>query len=160
MPSVVPQLIPNPIFQASPATKRPGATVLLWLLSGLFLLRVLGQVVVLLFEPGWLPPMSEWYSGLLPYPLLLPVQAVILALMLWINVGVTRGHGWFARRHPRCGRFLLWCALLYATGMLVRYIVSGQLHPERRFWPPGSLPIAFHFVLATYLYVLSRMARR
>jgi hypothetical protein len=44
--------------------------------------------------------------------------------------------------------------------MVIRYFVSGNLHPERRFWPPGSLPIVFHFVLAGYLYVLSRLARR
>jgi hypothetical protein len=44
--------------------------------------------------------------------------------------------------------------------MILRYFVSGYLHPERRFWPPGSLPILFHFVLAAYLFVLSRLARR
>ena len=36
---------------------------------------------------------------------------------------------------------------------------AALLHPERRFWPPGSIPILFHFVLAAYVYTLSRMAR-
>ena len=102
----------------------------LWLLSGLFLARVLGQIVVILLEPAWLPPMGEWYSGLLPYPLLLPVQMVILAVMLWINVGVMRGSGYFTRPHPRFGRFLFWFAIVYTTGMLVRYFVSDQAYPE------------------------------
>lgn len=131
----------------------------LWLLSGLFLARVVGQIVVILFEPAWLPPMSEWYSGLLAYPLLLPVQIVILAVMVRINLGVTRGAGWFTRPHPRFGLSLLWFAIVYAAGMVARYFLSGQLYPERRFWPPGSLPIFFHFVLAGYLYVLSRLVR-
>jgi hypothetical protein len=44
--------------------------------------------------------------------------------------------------------------------MAARYVISGQLHPDRRLWPPGSIPIVFHFVLAGYLCVLSRLAGR
>jgi hypothetical protein len=87
---------------------------------------------------------------------LLPVQIVILLCMVWINTQVTRRRGFFTRPHPRLGRFLLVASILYAAVMLVRYFVSGHLHPERRFWPRGSIPILFHFVLAGYLYVLSR----
>ncbi len=45
--------------------------VILGLLACAFLGRVLGQVTVVLLEPDWLPPMQDWYSGLLPYSILL-----------------------------------------------------------------------------------------
>jgi hypothetical protein len=131
----------------------------LWLLSALFLLRVVGQVLVEFFGATILPPSAEWYSGLLPYRYLLPVQIGILALMAWINGGVTVRRGFFSRPHPGLGRFLLIASILYAGGMAVRYLASGHAHPERRFWPPGSIPILFHFVLAGYIYVLSHLAR-
>jgi hypothetical protein len=132
----------------------------LWILSALFLLRVVGQVLVQFAGVTFLPPAPEWYSGLLPYPLLLPVQIAILLWMAWINAGVTRRRGFFTAPHPGLGRFLLVASGLYVTVMVVRYFVSGHLHPERRFWPPGSIPILFHFVLAAYLYVVSRLARQ
>jgi hypothetical protein len=139
---------------------RPATAALLWALSFLFLLRVLGQAAVVFAGATWLPPMSEWQSGLLPYPALLASQAAILAVMAWINTGVTRVAGFFARRHPRLGRFLLGFAIVYAAAMSVRYVVSGYLHPDRRLWPPGIIPIVFHFVLAGYVYALSRLVRR
>ena len=58
----------------------------LWICVGLFLLRVLGQLEVVLIAPAWLPPMEQWYSGLLPYPLLLPAQILILMLMTGLVV--------------------------------------------------------------------------
>lgn len=138
----------------------PPAAWVLWGLSGLFLLRVVGQVLVEFFGATFLPPSPEWYSGLLPYWLLLPVQILILIWMARINLGVTRRRGFFTVPHPHLGRFLLIGSALYVAVMVARYFISGKAHPERRFWPPGSIPIVFHFVLAAYLYTLSRLARR
>lgn len=119
--------------------------------AGLFLCRVLGQGVVLLAAPWWLPPMAEWYSGLLPYPLLLPCQVAILAFMAWANWQTMRGDlGWWKPK-PKWALGLAAFAALYAGGMLARYFISGHLHPERRWLPPGSIPILFHFVLAGYV---------
>lgn len=132
----------------------------LWLLSTLFFCRVVGQILVAFGGVTWLPPMPEWYSGLLPYPLLLPSQLLILGLMARINRGVHAGTGWLWTRRPRVGAALVGFAALYAGVMVVRYFVSGELHPERRWVPPGSIPIAFHFVLASYLYLLGRLTRR
>ena len=56
----------------------------LWLFSVLLLLRVIGQIIVVLRAPRWLPPMEQWQSGLLPYPVLLLGQAIVLTLMFWI----------------------------------------------------------------------------
>jgi hypothetical protein len=62
--------------------------VILWILSGLFLGRVLGQILVAFFNVNFLPPMPEWYSGLLSYPLLLPTQILILYVMYRTNIGI------------------------------------------------------------------------
>lgn len=137
----------------------PREAWILWTLSVLFVLRVAGQVLVEFFGVTFLPRASEWYSGLLPYPLLLPAQIVILIWMARINWRVTSRRGFFTSPHPRLGQFLLIFSMLYVAVMVGRYFISGHLHPERRFWPPGSIPILFHFVLAGYLYVLSRLAR-
>ena len=51
----------------------------------------------------FLPPMEEWYSGLLPYPYLLPTQFLIIFLFGKICLDLFRGHGFFAvpRRSAR-----------------------------------------------------------
>lgn len=131
----------------------------LWSLSALFLARVLGQMGVAWLDIPWLPPMAEWYSGLLPYPLLLPSQWVILATMAILNVQASRRGGWSTVARPRIARGLMVFAGLYAGSMLVRYGISGELHPERRWWPPGSIPIMFHLVLAGYVATLARICR-
>ena len=130
---------------------------ILWILSGLFLARVLGQILVVLFHVDFLPPMSEWYSGLLRYPLLLITQVVILYVMYRINIGVTTGNQYLLTRRKRLGYFLFGFSLIYAIFMVGRYFVSGHRHPERRWLPPGIIPIVFHLVLAGYWWTLSRL---
>ena len=41
----------------------------------------LGQVLVACCNVAFLPAMEHWYSGLLPYPILLPVQLVMIVIM-------------------------------------------------------------------------------
>ena len=48
------------------------AVFLIWFCVAAFFVRVLSQVYVALYQPPWLPPMNEWYSGLIPYGVLLP----------------------------------------------------------------------------------------
>ena len=135
----------------------------LWCFTLLFLLRVLGQVIVVIFHPRWLPPMEQWYSGLMPYPCLLPAQILILALMVAIGRGVSSGSGFFARPRPRLGRWLMGLSCLYFAGMVVRYVLRMTWHPDQR-WLGGTIPIVFHCVLAAYLFTygsyLARGRRR
>jgi hypothetical protein len=123
----------------------------LWFSSGLFLVRVASQLVVRTRRPTWLPPDKEW--NLTPYRLLLPVQLAILALMVWIDVDLSRGAGFWANPKPNFGQAVLWFAYAYAAAMLVRYLVRMRRRPEQR-WFGGAIPIVFHWVLASYLYVL------
>src|SRR5438552_1580283 len=92
----------------------PREAWLLWMLSALFLLRVVGQVLVEFFHATFLPPSPEWYSRLLPYPLLLPIQLLILIGMARVNASITRRRGFFTASHPGLGRFLVIASALYA----------------------------------------------
>ncbi len=127
----------------------------MWLLSALFLLRVVGQIVVVVATPQWLPAMDEWQSGLLPYPVLLTAQVLILGAMAKLDVAASFGRWPFDRRRVRLATATAAFAIVYAGGMIVRYGISGHLHPDRRWLPPGMIPIVFHLVLASYLAIVA-----
>ena len=124
----------------------PGAAIVLTLVTTLFFARVAGQALVAFAGVGWLPPMDAWYSGLLPYSVLLPVQILILGAQLTIDWQVWRDGGFFARPRPRVGRALRTFSYVYALAMLVRWLAT-RTH---------GIPIAFHWVLAAYLFTLGR----
>jgi len=124
-----------------------------------FLGRVLGQVLVTLVAPGWLPPAEYWYSGLLPYHLLLPAQILLLMFMSLVTYDAWRGDGYWHVTSDRIRRRLRAIAAVYAAAMVVRYALTMLFVPELR-WFGHGIPIAFHLVLAGYLYVLSRPAVR
>lgn len=124
---------------------------ILWLLTALFAVRVIGQVLVALRSPSWLPPMDEW--NLMPYRALLPIQLVILGVMTWIDVSFSALSGLLVDRAELLGWALVVFSAVYAGAMVTRYIVRMRRRPEAR-WFGGTIPIVFHLVLATYLYAL------
>ena len=130
--------------------------MLLSILAFLFFLRVLGQALVAFAGVTVLPPMSEWYSGLLPYSLLLPAQIGILALQLWISLQFARGRGVVVTPRPRVGRVLIALSVVYFAAMVLRYALTMAWYPERRWLGTGTIPIVFHWVLAAYLLTLGR----
>ena len=113
----------------------------------------------MLFSPNWLPPIQEWYSGLVPYPLLLASQVAILGLQGRVSWDLWKGRGIFFDRHPRFGVWLRRFAALYFAVMVARYVIVMALRPEQR-WFGGTIPILFHWVLAAYLFVWSRHHER
>ncbi len=129
-------------------------SVLLWTLLALFLSRVLGQIYVGLYSPAALPPWPEWYSGLLPYPLLLPAQMLLLMWMAVISYDNSRGAGVFLVESMVLSRRLRWIAAIYFGAMVLRYILTMTLKPEMR-WFHGTIPIAFHCVLAGFIAALT-----
>lgn len=126
---------------------------LMWTCFVLFLFRVLGQVYVALWAPRWLPPMREWYSGLLPYYLLLPAQLFILALMIIVANDYTREDGYLFVTSTLKGTLLIGLAMAYLSAMVSRYVITMARHPERR-WLGGTIPIALHCVLAAFLFMV------
>jgi hypothetical protein len=122
---------------------------LLWGLFALFILRVVGQALVVFLDVGWLPPMAAWYSGLMPYEYLLPSQILIIALMLKICLDFTRGRGWFYEPKRVLAVEWLWFGYAYLAAMIARAIFLWD-HP---------IPIVFHWVLATFVIVVGRSHR-
>ncbi|MGH7166571.1 MAG: hypothetical protein ACREIS_13725, partial [Nitrospiraceae bacterium] len=55
--------------------------------------------------------------------------------------------------------FLVWFSYAYAGSMMLRYVITMGLYPERR-WFRGTIPIVFHLVLAAYLFVLGHYHHR
>jgi hypothetical protein len=128
---------------------------ILALLTLLFFLRVLGQALVAFLPVSWLPAMEQWHSGLLPYPILLTIQLVMLLAMIKIVMDISRGAGFFGRQRPAWSRFLVSFSAIYAGVMVLRYISVMALDPEQR-WLGGTIPIFFHFVLAGFLFTWGR----
>lgn len=125
----------------------------------LFYLRVVGQLAVSLGGADFLPPMEQWYSGLLPYNFLLFCQMTIIALFGKICIDIGSHSGYFSVPRARLGSFLIKFSYVYYATMVLRYIIHMSLHPDDR-WIGGTIPIVFHFVLATYLLLLGRYNKR
>jgi len=123
----------------------------LTLFTVLLVARVIGQLVVVLCAPRWLPPMEQWQSGLLPYPVLLASQIVVLTFMVLISADFARGAGFFVQPHPRGGQVSVWFGCVYFAGMIVRYIIRMTRHPDQR-WFGGTIPIVFHSFVAAFLW--------
>lgn len=124
--------------------------LVLWLLLALFVLRVLGQALVAFFDVGFLPPMTAWYSGLIPYEYLLPSQIAIVALMVKISVDFTRRSGFFYEAKKPFATAWLWFGYLYLAAMVAR----GVLLWDR------PIPIVFHWVLAAFVIAVGRSHRQ
>jgi hypothetical protein len=132
---------------------------LLWTLLGLFILRVTGQALVVFFDVDFLPPMQEWYSGLMAYEYLFPSQLAIIALMARICMDFTRGKGFFVVPRRFFAVYWLQFGYLYLAVMVARYPISMYLHPEAR-WFGGTIPIFFHWVLAVFVIAVGLYHRR
>lgn len=141
-------------LSADPTLRRRYA-LLLAILAALFVARVLSQFLVAVSDVPWLPPFESWYSGLIPYPVLLPLQIALILLIAKVLMDFGQGDGFFVTLRPRTGLFLMRLSYLYALIMLGRYIVTMIVYPERR-WFGGTIPIWFHLVLAAFLYLLGR----
>src|SRR5688572_28032971 len=113
------------------------SVALLLILLALFVARVAGQIVVALAQPRWLPPMKDWYSGLLPYRYLLPAQLAIIALMIVMLRQVSSGAT--PNRGLAIGIFAF--VTVYALAMLVRFAILRRRHPDHRWYEGGLIPI-------------------
>jgi uncharacterized protein len=131
----------------------------LWTLLCLFAMRVTGQLLVAFGAAPWLPPMDEWQSGLLAYPVLLPTQAITLIVFGIVAVQFSWRRGYFVRRNRRLGTALWVFGWIYAGSMVVRYIVTMALRPEKR-WTGDLIPVVFHIILASFLLTVAGHHRR
>lgn len=130
---------------------------LLWICIGLFAARVFGQFEALVLSPTWLPGMDAWYSGLLPYYLLLPAQIALLMVMSVVAWNRRVRTGRFAAASPHLARGLRIFAGVYFLLMAARLGVNVFQH-RADFWEHGAIPVAFHWVLALFVLVTARPA--
>ena len=129
--------------------------LILTICTGMFALRVFGQVLVVLRSPRWLPSNEHWYSGLMPYRYLLPSQLALLAVMVVITLDVSRGRGLFAADlWAVAAPYLAVLSWIYFAAMVVRYILMMLLRPDLR-WFGRTIPIWFHMVLAVALWAFA-----
>jgi hypothetical protein len=94
--------------------------------------------------------MDAWQSGLLPYPVLLASQIVVLTFMTMICVDFVRQRGFFVEPHPRggvspfgsdCSISPGWSSVMYsrwrgnrsAAGLAERFR-SSFIHSSRAFF--------------------------
>jgi|SRR6266508_495031 hypothetical protein len=139
-------------LRRSPATDIDPRTTAyaLTMLALLFFLRVAGQLAVVARAPGWLPPMRDW--NLAPYRMVLPTQIALLVLMGLICYDLFRSEGFFATPSPSFGPAAVWFSYVYASAIVLRYALRMTSRPDQR-WFGGTIPIVFHLVLASFVYV-------
>ena len=123
--------------------------LLLWILFSLFAGRVLGQLLVVAGLAPFLPPMDDWQSGLLPYPLLLASQIAILALLALVCVQFSKNDGYFVRRRGWLATPLWTVGWIYLLGMVVRYALLRR----------DVIPVVFHVILASFLLLVAHHHR-
>jgi uncharacterized protein len=135
---------------ASSRATAPYAAIMAVLLA-LFVLRVAGQLAVVAFHVPWLPPMDDWYSGLLPYRALLPAQIALAAVMAAVMLDFARGEGTFVEPRRAVGLVVAVLGAIYVAAMIVRAALRISRRAGHRWYEAGTIPTAFHFVLASYL---------
>jgi hypothetical protein len=116
---------------------------------------VAGQLLVAAYQVPYLPPMQEWQSGLLPYPVLLFCQILIIGLYGKICFNFYRRDGFFYTPTSALAAPLMKIAVAYFLAVALRLLIWTtifQHHP----WFSGTIPIFFHFVLSTFLIVLAK----
>jgi hypothetical protein len=130
--------------------------MVLWSLSFLFALRVLGQAVQRWVPQPFLPLFRDFQGSNLPYRLLLSAQLLILAAMAFASWRVQTGRLALGRR---AGMALTWVGGIYMTGALTR-IVVGLAVPAAPDWFRTWIPAIFHIVLAAFVLTLALYHRR
>ena len=128
---------------------------ILWGLLFIFILRVIGQILVVLDLVDFLPPMEEWQSGLLPYKYLLVSQIIIIIFYGKICRDFSKGNGFFVVPFKKLGKGFFIFGNVYFISTLIRYILQMINYPETR-WFGGTIPIFLHLVLATFLILVGK----
>ncbi|MFP6888120.1 MAG: hypothetical protein VB997_11175 [Opitutales bacterium] len=115
----------------------------------LFVFRIVAQFAQWIHPVGFLPAFDDWHSGVLPYPVLLTGQALVLAVLL--RIVVTHGTDrCIARR--RLGIVLLTGGGVYLAVMCFRLLASVTFATADS-WLGATIPAFFHVVLACFLLI-------
>jgi hypothetical protein len=129
---------------------------LLWFLTLLFAVRVIGQALQSWWPQSFLPRFDAFQGSGLSYPFLLTAQLIILALM--VRAALRVGAGTF---HPSRGqiKFLRGFGGIYMAGSVLRIVIGLTVNTAPR-WFSTWIPAFFHLVLAAFVITLALYARR
>jgi len=128
----------------------------LFALSGLFLFRIISQLMVAITDITFLPSFESWHSGTMPYSLLLTFQVIILVVMLRTAFMVLNGK---TQPNGKLGKILLAFGAVYFVSMLLRLALGLTLYTESR-WFTNTIATFFHIILASYVLVVSHFHLR
>jgi hypothetical protein len=129
----------------------PAYSAILWSLSILFSLRVIGQLIQYFNAVEWLPKLEVWQGSSLPYGVLFTSQLVILTVMIYISRQHTSGR---VEKNTDKGKWLLAIGTIYFIGMTVRLLI-GLASLSANPWFHKPLPAIFHLVLASFVLLLA-----
>ena len=123
---------------------------LMLLLSGLFALRVAAQLVQAVYEAPFLPPFEAWQGSAIPYPALLVLQAIVVAVMivvLWrVKTGAISPSRWKYRACFALGG-VYWAVMMFRLTAGLTFFAEYE-------WFARSIPALFHIILASLILVL------
>jgi len=128
----------------------------LQLLTGLFIFRVLVQLLVGMINVPFIPAFDQWHSGTMPYGLLLLFQIIIILILVRINKTFKQG---IVHPNYKAGALLLSLGLLYMSAMVSRLIL-GLTIMSNHSWFTHYIPTLFHIVLASYLLLVGHFHYR
>jgi hypothetical protein len=130
--------------------RRDTYVVFLWLLTILFVLRVLGQLVQQVAPVSWLPEFTRWHGSATPYWLLLAIQLVIIVIMARATLNYGSGKVVAGRKK---GKWLLALGTVYFASMAIRLTI-GLVDPASSSWFQKTIPAFFHLVLASFVLLI------
>jgi len=117
----------------------------LWLMSALFLVRVIAQPLALVVHAGFLPSFDRWQSGAVPYPYLLATQVLII---LWLGRTAAQFSRGAVVARRQLGAIMLALGGIYFVTMVLRLLLGATVLSEH-YWFARPIPTVFHLVLAT-----------
>ena len=124
----------------------------LWVLAGLFLVRVVAQPLAARTDMPLLPPFEAWHSGVVPYGVLVLVQGLILGALFFVAWTMSRDR---VRPRRRLGIVLVTIGGVYFAAMAARLALGVTILRDHS-WFDRPLPTVFHLVLAGFLLVCGR----
>ena len=117
----------------------------------LFTLRVLGQGAEAIW-PGSTPiPFDDWSSGTVAYPVLFPLQLLILATMILTILRLPH-----LAIPSSTSKSLIGLGAIYFSVMLGRFFISLGEHDVSR-WLQLPVPSFFHLVLAGFIICVGHL---
>lgn len=122
--------------------------LILSVLTVLFSLRVIVQIVQSVWNLPIIPSFDSWQSGAISYPHLLMLQLLVLTIMIACVAAVAS-----KRMFPKIGVLFCFLGIAYLSAMIFRGMV-GFFEFSQNPWFNEPLPTAFHFVIAFYLMIL------